>query len=67
MDDLDRVQELVDLRTERSISSARSLLNQGGEIECVDCGVEIPAARRNAYRAARRCALCQTRLETRQR
>src|SRR3546814_3036237 len=63
MDDVDQIQDLVILRTERAIQSARSCLAADGEADCTDCGNPIAAARRQAYPAARRCIVCQGRSE----
>jgi RNA polymerase-binding transcription factor DksA len=49
----------------REISVARARLDAGTYGTCVDCGVDIPAARLEAYPAAIRCTPCQARAETR--
>ena len=43
------------------VQSARSRLPQGeGTLECVECGDEIPAARRQAMPGATTCIACQS-------
>lgn len=50
---------------ERDATIARIRAGLGGEgsDECIECGDEIPAARRKALPSAERCITCQSRLE----
>ena len=49
------------------IAEVTRALQQKGTATCEECPAVIPAARRNAYPAATRCASCQTRHEKRHR
>ncbi|SMF85796.1 transcriptional regulator, TraR/DksA family [Tistlia consotensis] len=66
VDEVDHVQELQLRRTERAVRAVQSFLEQDGADDCTDCGNPIPAARRQAYPAARRCVVCQGYLERRE-
>lgn len=63
MDDGDRAAELA--RRDREAGLARALAGARREpsgpagVDCIDCGVPIPPARRRAMPAARRCVECQ--------
>lgn len=46
-----------------AIARIRAGLHGEGSDECVECGDEIPAARRQALPSAERCIACQSRLE----
>ncbi|ADZ70103.1 TraR/DksA C4-type zinc finger protein [Polymorphum gilvum] len=63
--------ELAEARVEREreagVNAVRARLQGAGAADCVDCGEEIPPARRRAMPSARRCAGCQTRIEGRHR
>jgi len=63
--DFDR--ELGEARVEQErdarISEVRAQLTRAGTLECIDCGSSISLARREAYKAAKRCAECQTDFE----
>ncbi len=51
--------QIMDTVTD-GVSTARARLPSGeGTPVCVDCGDEIPAARREALRGARTCIACQ--------
>ena len=47
----------------RAVAARRKALAEQGAAECIDCGDEIPAARREALPSARRCIGCQTEIE----
>lgn len=46
-----------------AIARIRAGLDGEGSDECIECGDEIPAARRQALPSAERCITCQSRLE----
>lgn len=55
------VQEQIDANVDDAVKRARSALPRGVSLEhCEDCGVEIPAARREAIPGVRRCVACQS-------
>lgn len=55
------VQEQIDASVEDAINVARSRLPTGESFtHCEDCGVAIPAARRNAVPGVHLCVKCQT-------
>lgn len=49
------------------LQRVRARVAAEGTAECVECGIEIPSARRAAYPAARTCVDCQAALEREQR
>jgi phage/conjugal plasmid C-4 type zinc finger TraR family protein len=54
------VQDQIDATVKDGISRAQSRLPQGpGATHCVQCGAEIPAARRNAMPGVKLCVPCQ--------
>ena len=54
------VQEQIDATIEDAVSRARSELPRGESLtHCEQCGLEIPAARREAVPGARLCVACQ--------
>lgn len=60
------VQEQIDDSVADAVSLARAKLPSGeGEIRCVECGEEIPAARRRALPGARTCVACQAEIDGR--
>ncbi|WEO73790.1 TraR/DksA C4-type zinc finger protein [Agrobacterium vitis] len=56
-------EERVEQERAAKVAAARADLNKVGADECVDCGRQIPLARRLAYPAAARCIDCQTSIE----
>ncbi|MDQ0454702.1 TraR/DksA C4-type zinc finger protein [Rhizobium paknamense] len=56
-------EERVEQEREAQVAAARADLRRDGADECVDCGQQIPLARRRAYPAASRCINCQTEIE----
>jgi RNA polymerase-binding transcription factor DksA len=54
--------DIVELR---ELNAARARLEAGTYGACLDCGVEIPVERLEAYPAAIRCTPCQARAESR--
>ena len=54
------VQDQIDATVKDGISRAKSRLPQGpSATHCVQCGAEIPAARRNAMPGVKLCVPCQ--------
>jgi len=54
------VQEQIDDSIADEVMRARARLPSGmGEMFCVECGEEIPSARRRAMPGARLCVACQ--------
>lgn len=54
------VQEQIDASVDDAVKRARSALPRGESLKhCEQCGVEIPAARRQAIPGVRRCVACQ--------
>lgn len=62
-DEVDRVTAQQELLLARAIEAQRP--TGSGRLECEDCDQPIPAARRMAYPAARRCVAYQSRMEAR--
>jgi phage/conjugal plasmid C-4 type zinc finger TraR family protein len=55
------VQDQIDDTVTDEVRRARARLPTGeGELFCVECGEEIPAARRRALPGARTCVACQS-------
>lgn len=55
------VQEQIDDTVSDAVKSARARLPLGkGASSCVDCGEEIPKARREALPGSRTCIACQS-------
>jgi len=60
------VQDQIDDTVVDGVLRARSRLPTGeGEAHCVECGEEIPAARRRALPGARTCIACQSAIDRR--
>jgi phage/conjugal plasmid C-4 type zinc finger TraR family protein len=58
------VQDQIDDTIKDAVLSARARLPTGeGETHCLECGEEIPAARRRAVPGARTCVTCQSALD----
>jgi phage/conjugal plasmid C-4 type zinc finger TraR family protein len=59
------VQDQIDATVKDAISRVQSQLPQGVSLtHCAECGVEIPAARREAIRGVRLCVKCQSEHDT---
>lgn len=55
------VQDQIDDSVKDEVMRARSRIPTGaGQTHCVECGEEIPQARRNAVRGVRTCIACQS-------
>ena len=55
------VQDQIDDTVKDAVLAARARLADGeGETHCVECGDEIPEARRRALPGARTCVPCQS-------
>jgi phage/conjugal plasmid C-4 type zinc finger TraR family protein len=60
------VQDQIDDTVMDGVLRARAGMPTGeGEIHCVECGEEIPAARRAVVPGVRRCVACQSGLDRR--
>ena len=58
------VQEQIDANVEDAVKRARSALPRGESLKlCEECGVGIPAARRDAIPGVRRCVACQSAID----
>lgn len=58
------VQEQIDSTVDDAVQRARQALGQGeSERYCLECGEEIPLARRQALKGVRYCLACQTELD----
>ena len=55
-----------DLAVLAEVEGALARLADGSYGACVDCGIDIPHARLEAYPAAKRCVACQARAEARE-
>lgn len=58
MDAIDQANELAD-REREAILASRPRPTGRARVACVDCGDEIPLARRQAVAGVTRCAECQ--------
>lgn len=69
MEDDDNVvaasEAIVEQQTEAAIAEIRATLQGEGAKDCIDCGDEIEAARREAMPSAVRCVRCQDQYERR--
>ena len=55
------VQDQIDASVDDAVNRARSRLPRGESLlQCEDCGVDIPEARRAALRGVRLCVACQS-------
>ena len=58
------VQDQIDATVQDAVERARHNLQGGtGTPECVECGAEIPPARRQAMPSATRCIACQSEMD----
>lgn len=58
---IERAEAAVALATERAVDLVRRRLPQGpGRLDCADCGIEIPEARRVALPGVETCIDCRT-------
>lgn len=66
-DKADIAQELIDETLDRALAQRSGPRRHVVPVddECIDCGEEIPAARRERMPYAQRCVECQTRMEGR--
>ena len=63
-DEADIANEYTEHGLEKAIQSVRANTYQGeSALECVECGDEIPEARRKALPGVKRCVECQSRYE----
>ena len=60
------MQEQIDDSLADAVSSARARLPSGpGKMHCVECGEEIPEARRKALPGVTTCVACQEKIDRR--
>jgi phage/conjugal plasmid C-4 type zinc finger TraR family protein len=64
-DDMDRATALAEAYHAEGLAAVTRQLHQPGTPDCQICGEPIPAARREANKAARTCRPCQEAMETR--
>jgi phage/conjugal plasmid C-4 type zinc finger TraR family protein len=64
-DEMDRATERSEAHRETCLGAVVRKLQQPGTPDCQICGEPIPAARREANKAARTCRPCQEAMETR--
>lgn len=67
-DKADLAQDLIEWRLQQVMAArviAGAAANEAAGPECVDCGEEIPAARRERLPGVTTCVPCQTRREGR--
>lgn len=65
MDEVDQAQRITDFWLAGAIAEqiGRTIASGASRMECIDCGAEIPEARRRAVPGCERCVACQGRLE----
>lgn len=56
---LDEAQAKEERERDASIARVTAKLDGDSESQCIDCGAEIPAQRRNAVPGVKRCIDCQ--------
>lgn len=56
---LEQAAALTEAQRQRAQDAARAACAKPGQVECEDCGDEIPAQRRLACPSATRCLSCQ--------
>jgi phage/conjugal plasmid C-4 type zinc finger TraR family protein len=70
-DIIDKAQQYDEFHRERAVDACLTSLRQAAAhapvIDCIDCGEEIPEARRRAVPTAARCIGCQEKHERRTR
>jgi len=59
-DEIDLANIEIEREKERALSKIKQLQQQSGIIDCIDCGIEIPKARKEAVPSAKRCIDCQS-------
>ncbi len=67
MDVVDEAAWLTEAERTEGVRRVTAALAAEGEAECIGCGDEIEPARRAALPSARRCIICQGRIEARNR
>jgi phage/conjugal plasmid C-4 type zinc finger TraR family protein len=61
--DFDLADKLAEAERQGSIARSQAALRGEGEASCIDCGVDIPLARRVAMPNAKRCVVCASFVE----
>jgi len=69
MDQFDRATQLEEQQREAALAQVLHRAQNAGEsaLHCIDCGVDIPEARRQAVPGCQRCIDCQEDHERRKR
>lgn len=67
MDIVDEAAWLTETERDEGVRRVRATLATDGEAACIGCGEDIEPARRRALPSARRCIICQGRVEVRER
>jgi len=67
MDQFDRATQLEEQQREIALAQVLARTRGAGEsaLHCIDCGVDIPEARRRAVPGCQRCVDCQEDFENR--
>jgi len=67
MDQFDRATQLEEQQREIALAQVLARTQGAGEsaLHCIDCGVDIPEARRQAVPGCQRCVDCQSVFERR--
>lgn len=60
---IDQASELEEMQREQAIAAHRIDRNAVSATRCVECGDDIPQARREAVPGCRTCASCQEEIE----
>ena len=60
---IEQAEERVAQERDQKLADAARLVAEQGQIDCADCGFEIPAKRRGAAPFAKRCLECQQAFE----
>ncbi len=65
MDNADRAQDLIDMRINNALNANKAQFagDDNDESFCLQCGVEIPRARREAIHSCKYCIDCQSAIE----
>ena len=58
-DQFERAEQLARIAEKAGIQAVKDKLKPNGIKECIDCGAEIPEARKLAMPSAVRCIICE--------
>jgi phage/conjugal plasmid C-4 type zinc finger TraR family protein len=67
MDIVDEAAAVIERTLAENVRRVSAALATEGEAECIGCGEEIEPARRASLPSAKRCIVCQGRVEARDR